>query len=107
MRRANGPRWKIASGAALTNPASVSRFGGLSLGESTHLVDEVSLFEERTADRLRERSGLAFLLADRGRLTLPVWVDHVGSAGTRYATGNLELGPLHPPPVGRMPRIAP
>ena len=92
---------------ALTNPASVSRFGGLSLGESTHLVDEVCLFEGRTADRLRERSGQAFLLADRGRLTLPVWVDHVGSAGTRYATGNLESGTLQPPAVERMPRIVP
>jgi CRISPR-associated protein Cas5t len=90
---------------ALTNPVGVSRFGGLSLGESTHLVDEVSLFEGRTVERLRERSGQAFLLADRGGLTLPVWVDHVGSAGTRYATGNLEAGPLHPPPVGRMPCI--
>src|SRR5262245_53811126 len=27
---------------ALANPASVARYGGLSLGESTHLVDEVS-----------------------------------------------------------------
>jgi CRISPR-associated protein Cas5t len=92
---------------ALANPAGVSRFGGLSLGESTHLVDEVSLFEGRTAERLGGRPGRAFLAADRGRLTLPVWVDHVGSAGTRYVTGNLEAGPLHPPPVERMPRIVP
>jgi CRISPR-associated protein Cas5t len=92
---------------ALTKPETVSRFGGLCLGESTHLVDEVSLFEGRAAERLRERSGQAFLLADRGRFTIPVWVDHVGSAGTRYATGNLEVGPLHPPPVERMPHIAP
>jgi CRISPR-associated protein Cas5t len=93
--------------SALTDPASITRFGGLSLGESTHLIDEVSLFEGRTAERLHGRTVQAFLLADRGRLTLPVWVDHVGSAGTRYATGNLESGPLHPPPVGRMPRIGP
>jgi CRISPR-associated protein Cas5t len=93
--------------AALTNPASISRFGGLSLGESTHLVDEVSLCEERIAKGLHGRTGQAFLLAERGRLTLPVWVDHVGSAGTRYVTGNLESATLHPPPVERMPRIAP
>jgi CRISPR-associated protein Cas5t len=92
---------------ALTNPPGISRFGGLSLGESTHLVDEVSLFEARTAERLRTRSGHSFLLADRGRLTLPVWVDHVGSAGTRFVTGNLDSGLLQPPPVERMPRIAP
>jgi CRISPR-associated protein Cas5t len=92
---------------ALTNPADVSRFGGLSLGESTHLVDEVSLFEGRTTERLSDRTGHAFLLAERGRLTFPVWVDHVGSARTCYATGNLEAGPLHPPLVERMPVIAP
>src|SRR5262249_55890440 len=37
---------------ALSDPASVQRFGGLSLGESTHLVDEVSLVEGKTAERL-------------------------------------------------------
>src|SRR3954464_657859 len=30
---------------ALAEPESVTRFGGLSLGESTHLVDEVTDFE--------------------------------------------------------------
>lgn len=76
--------------AALTDPAGVTRWGGLSLGESTHLVDEVCLWD-RVKDRPehRDRRGRAFLTADRGRLTLPVWVDHVGSAGTRYATGDL------------------
>ena len=73
---------------ALANSASVSRFGGLSLGESTHLVNEVCPVESVTS-RLDGISGRAFFLADRGRLTLPVWVDHVGSAGTRYVTGDL------------------
>jgi CRISPR-associated protein Cas5t len=45
---------------------------------------------------------------ERGRLTLPVWVDHVGSAGTRYVTGNLERMPkTEAPPLDRMPRIEP
>lgn len=90
---------------ALTNPASITRFGGLCLGESTHLVDEVKLFGGDANE-----AGRAFLLADRGRLTLPVWVDHVGSAGTRYVTGNLERRPLQPPVNGdreRMPKIEP
>lgn len=90
---------------ALVNPASVTRFGGLSLGESTHMVDEVSLLD-RVSARL-PKSGRAFLTAPKGRLTLPVWVDHVGSAGTRYATGNLDELPLVPPPSERMPRISP
>ena len=91
--------------AALTNPRSITRFGGLSLGESTHVVDEVCLLD-RVKDRLVQ-SGRAFLVAPKGRLTLPVWVDHVGSAGTRYATGRLEDSPLDPPPIERMPRISP
>ena len=92
-------------GEALADPSSVSRFGGLSLGESTHLVDEVSAVETVKA-RLDGLSGRAFLLADRGRLTLPVWVDHVGSAGTRYVTGNLVETPVtESPVVESMPRI--
>src|SRR5438270_468070 len=31
---------------ALTKPQAISRFGGLCLGESTHLVDEVTLIEK-------------------------------------------------------------
>lgn len=69
---------------ALECPARVDRFGGLSLGESTHLVDEVRLLnaEVPTAE--------TFVVDPRGSLTLPVWVDHVGSAGTRYAVGSLR-----------------
>lgn len=80
----------------------VHRFGGLSLGESTHLVDEVSLF-----DGDDQRDGNAFLLSAQGRLTLPVWVDHVGSAGTNYVTGNMEHRPLMPPDVSRIPQVVP
>ncbi len=80
----------------------VDRFGGLSLGESTHLVDQVYTF-----DGDRDHEGRAFLLAPQGRLTLPVWVDHVGSAGTRFVTGDLELTTLEPPEVNRIPRIEP
>ena len=90
---------------AIAQPASVSRFGGLSLGESTHLVDEVTPIERR--DDLPP-GGFAFLTAEQGRTTLPVWVDHVGSKGTRYATGDLvPVSPAAEPPVERMPRIAP
>jgi CRISPR-associated protein Cas5t len=87
---------------ALTDPQAVSRFGGLSLGESAHLVDQVKLFPGDAG-----RQGVAFLLAERGRATLPVWVDHVGSAGTRYATGDLVTVPLVPPERERMPRVEP
>jgi CRISPR-associated protein Cas5t len=95
--------------AALTTPGSVSRFGGLSLGESTHLVDEVSLWD-RVKGRFPGRTGRAFLTREdeKGRLTLPVWVDHVGSAGTRYATGDLVDRPAaDPPPTALLPVISP
>jgi CRISPR-associated protein Cas5t len=87
---------------ALESPHRIQRYGGLSLGESSHLVDEVRRFKEDT-----QRQGQVFLLAYRGRLTLPVWVDHVGSSGTRHVIGDLELAPLVAPSPDAMPQIAP
>jgi CRISPR-associated protein Cas5t len=101
----DGPPLEDRVSVVLAHPGTVTRFGGLSLGESTHLVDEVCLLAS-VQDRL-EKTGRAFLLVPRGRLTLPVWVDHVGSAGTRYATGSLEESLLAPPPIDRMSRISP
>lgn len=93
----------------MENPALISRFGGLSLGESTHLVDEVDLFPGQMTGQFQGRTGRAFLRRDRGRLTLPVWVDHVGSAGTSYVTGDLVqvASLLESPPLKEMPRIHP
>ena len=88
---------------ALDQPRQVDRFGGLSLGESTHLVDEVRRLRPTDVGPAR-----AFLLAERGLLTLPVWVDHVGSAGTRYAVGDLvEAVSTLPPLANQMPKIEP
>lgn len=71
--------------AAIAAPASVRRFGGLALGESTHLIDELRLL--RPADGERGR----FLVPDAaGPLTLPLWPDHVGSAGTTWLQCRLE-----------------
>lgn len=92
---------------AVLSPTEVSRFGGLSLGESTHLIDEVCSLDERTAVRLQRRSPKGFLLNERGRLTLPAWVDQVGSARTRWVTGDLELVGMAEPDLIRMPRITP
>jgi len=99
---ADGPALEERVITALTAPENIKRFGGLSLGESTHLVDEVTRF---AGDR--GATGRAFLQADDGRLTFPVWVDHVGSAGTRYVTGDLCESPLLPPDPAQMPIIAP
>lgn len=91
---------------SLTSPGEIERFGGLSLGESTHLVDEVCLWNQAVEARVASEYGQAFLLAEQGRLTLPVWVDHVGSSKTRFVTGDLVEGTLQPPPVDWMPQIA-
>jgi CRISPR-associated protein Cas5t len=87
---------------ALSRPECVDRFGGLSLGESSHLVDEIKLFESDST-----RRAAMFLLADHGQLTLPVWVDHVGSKDTTYVTGDLIELPLVAPGLTRVPKIEP
>ena len=92
---------------ALEKPSDISRFGGLSLGESTHLVDEVCLLDGRVLPKLSGRRPETFVVEDHGRLTLPVWVDHVGSAGTRYATGSLIAMDISPPAREAVPRILP
>jgi CRISPR-associated protein Cas5t len=109
-----GPSLEERTRAALSSPSSIRRFGGLSLGESTHLVDEVQLLEKyldtkRWQERRPQPRGQAFLLADRGRVTLPVWVDHVGSAGTRHVTGDLHVDwPIdRAPEPQQMPAIEP
>ena len=70
---------------ALSHPEQVVRFGGLSLGESTHLVDEARAYrtEDGTEGRVLRRSS-------DGELSLPVWVDHVGSSGTHWARYSLR-----------------
>jgi CRISPR-associated protein Cas5t len=72
--------------AALARPSGISRFGGLSLGESTHLVDEL-----RTLGPTDHGEGRLLLGDVEGDLALPVWPDHVGAAGTRW--GQYRLAP--------------
>lgn len=98
---------------AALNPATrggLHRYGGLSLGESTHLVDEVSLLTEARRRRLEECDlrCRTYLLAEGGLVGLPTWVDHVGSIETVYAIGELvEKNSLHAPELEKMPTIAP
>lgn len=94
---------RVASSLTPDGKQSISRFGGLSLGESTHMVDEV-LPISRVADRVDEPVRM-FLLDQSGNFTLPVWVDHVGSSGTLNSLGRLvEMG-LEPPMLDRLPQI--
>lgn len=68
---------------AIQQPSTVSRFGGLSLGESTHLVNDVSILG---AEAIRGRLLMAL---DEGDLSLPIWPDHVGSI-TRWGQYRLS-----------------
>jgi CRISPR-associated protein Cas5t len=75
-------------------PANVHRFGGLSLGESTHLVDEIRRW--RHGDPTK---GLMLLADDQGDLSLPIWPDHVGSQGTRWGQFKLtDMALIEQPP---------
>jgi CRISPR-associated protein Cas5t len=85
---------------ALTSPAEVDRFGGWSLGESSHLVNDAHLVSRDDVPR----DTRAFLMDHCGTLTLPVWVDHVGMRATRYVVGRLESVSRFPEPE-RIPSI--
>lgn len=76
---------------AFLDPGLVERFGGWSLGESTHLVNDAWLLAEQPPGEWS-----VFVVDAAGGVTLPVWVDHVGTARTRYAVGALK-------PLGRTP----
>jgi len=85
----------------------IDRFGGLSLGESTHLVNEVSLLDRDLASQFGKRTIWLYRLEETGLLSLPVWVDHVGSAGSAFAVGNLVETEISDPNASSLPRIAP
>jgi CRISPR-associated protein Cas5t len=59
---------------AMIAPETISRFGGLSLGESSHLVDEIKTLKNQST------RGRLLLAEEDGDLSLPIWPDHVGSS---------------------------
>ena len=61
---------------ALSTPSQITRFGGLSLGESWSLVNGVRLY--------REKDGIIrWLVKDnRGLISLPIWIDRTTGQGT-------------------------
>ena len=74
---------------AFANPSSVNRFGALCLGESRDLINKVELLSD-----VKPNQSWQWLLKDEyGYLSLPYWVDHVGSRHTRwlrYSLGEIE-----------------
>lgn len=69
---------------AINFPDKVNRSGILCLGLSDDIVDEVVLCQSITGTWHR------LLPEDTGQVELPIWVDHVGSANTRWNRYNLE-----------------
>lgn len=78
---------------AIAVPKHTSRFGGLSLGESTHLIDEVRPLRQSDVT-----SGQLLVCDPEGALALPVWPDHVGSARTRWEQYRLVPSSIGPEP---------
>ena len=73
---------------AMLQPYAVKRFGGLSLGESTHLVNDIkTLNSDSISGRLLKRQ-------NDGDLSLTIWPDHVGGAtrwGQYALTNEIEI----------------
>lgn len=65
--------------SAFDSPYQINRFGGLCLGESTHLIDEIKVVEKPTEGPCR-----LLVKSDDGEFSLPIWADHVGSADTSW-----------------------
>ena len=85
---------------------TIHRFGGLSLGESTHLVDQVALYQANVITDFPPSKIRPSKWNDQGRLGLPVWVDHVGSANTVHVIGDLvDLEQITEPAWNEMPQI--
>jgi CRISPR-associated protein Cas5t len=70
---------------AIQKPDKVDRYGLLCLGLSDDAVNDVSL--RRTVEGRWHR----LLPSSAGSIELPIWVDHVGSAKTRWNRYQLEL----------------
>lgn len=62
--------------AAIKPPYELTRFGGLSLGESSYLVDVLS------SDPGPPDSLMFLLPDDQGFFSLPIWVDHADRSNT-------------------------
>ena len=75
------------------NQRQISRFGGLSLGESRDLVNDV-VFNPQ----LNGQKGKWLINAPEGKNPLPVWVDHVGSKGTVWKQMETKVESLQIPP---------
>jgi CRISPR-associated protein Cas5t len=87
------PLLKSLRVSALSNQ-KINRFGGLSLGESRDLVNDLAFNPQ-----LSEQSGKWLINEPKGKIPLPVWVDHVGSKGTVWKQMGTKIERLQVPPL--------
>jgi len=73
----------------------IYRFGGLSLGESRDLVNDLAFNPQ-----LAGQSGKWLVNDPKGKIPLSVWVDHVGSKRTVWRQMEAKMERLQVPPVG-------
>ncbi|PSF37989.1 type I-MYXAN CRISPR-associated protein Cas5/Cmx5/DevS [Aphanothece hegewaldii CCALA 016] len=79
---------------AFDHPELVKRFGCLFLGESDQLLKTIKLVPEDYLEGVRR-----WVIRDyRGELTLPYWVDHVGSRNTRFLRYRVDENSRLSPP---------
>ena len=77
---------------AAANPQAIVRYGGLSLGESRDLINDLDWFPAWP-----KREALWLVADPQGDLPLPLWVDHVGSKGTIWEQFRMVPGELSEP----------
>jgi len=70
---------------ACVSPALNKRYGGLSIGESRDLVNDIEL-----NPNLTDSTGHWLVSDSTGEYPLPLWVDHVGSANTIWGQFSLR-----------------
>ncbi len=70
---------------AVIEKKEINRYSGLSFGESTFLVNEVNYLENDLREPINYLKP-----SNEGKLSLPIWVDHVGSKGTVFKQFLLE-----------------
>jgi CRISPR-associated protein Cas5t len=71
---------------ALSTPSQITRFGGLSLGESWAMVNGIRVYQETDG-------AIRWLVKDnRGLISLPVWIDRQTTQGTfqRFSFTEME-----------------
>lgn len=74
---------------SIERPAELNRFGGLSLGESTHLVNDFRYWKSSDG-----AEGIMLIPADDGDFSLPLWADHVNLRNVHWGRYRLEKSDL-------------